>query len=105
MWMFGLLLAAIAAMVPVANGQTGASKTKVSPANKPDGPAPTVADAERFISQAETRLLDLWIKSSRASWVAESFITDDTEAISADAEAAVKAAAADLARQATRGLP
>ena len=61
-----------------------------------------MAEAERFISQAETRLLDLWIKSGRASWVAENFITDDTEAISADAEAAVKAATAELARQAKR---
>jgi peptidyl-dipeptidase A len=61
-----------------------------------------VAGAERFISQAETRLLALWIKGSRASWVAENFITDDTEAISADAEAAEKAATADLARQARR---
>ncbi len=99
---FGLLAAAIAAIAPVANGQTAASKADVSPTHKVAGPAPTVAEAERFISQAETRLLDLWIKSSRASWVAENFITDDTEAISADAEAAVKAATADLARQALR---
>jgi len=98
----GLLAAAIAAIAPVANGQTAASKADVSPRHKVAGPAPTVAEAQRFISQAETRLLDLWIKSSRASWVAENFITDDTEAISANAEAAVKAATADLARQALR---
>ena len=100
--MFGLFLAAIAAMAPVANGQTAASKADVSPTHKVASPAPTVAEAERFISQAETRLLELWIKGGRASWVAENFITDDTEAISADAEAAEKAATADLARQAKR---
>jgi peptidyl-dipeptidase A len=99
---FGLLLAAIAAMAPAATGQTEASKAKVSLPPKAAAPAPTVAEAERFISQAETRLLGLWIKSSRASWVAENFITDDTEAISADADAAVKAATAELARQARR---
>ena len=100
--MFGLILAAIAAIAPVANGQTGASKEKASPTPKAAAPAATVAEAERFISQAETRLLDLWIKGQRASWVAENFITDDTEAVAADAEAAIKAATADLARQAKR---
>jgi peptidyl-dipeptidase A len=64
--------------------------------------APTIAEAERFIAQAETRLLDLWIKSGRASWVGENFITDDTEAISADAEQAVKAATAQFANDAKR---
>jgi peptidyl-dipeptidase A len=99
---FGFFLAAIAAIVPVANGQAAASKEKVPPSPKATGAAPTAGEADRFISQAETRLLDLWIKSQRASWVAENFITDDTEAISADADAAVKAATTDLARQARR---
>ena len=99
---FGLLAVAIVAIAPVAIGQTAASKADGSPAHKVGSPAPTMAEAERFISQAETRLLDLWIKSGRASWVAENFITGDTEAISADVEAAVKAATADLARQARR---
>jgi peptidyl-dipeptidase A len=99
---FGLIVAAIAVIAPVANGQDADSKAKASSARKASGSEPTVAEAERFISRAETRLLDLWIKSGRASWVAENFITDDTEAVSADAEAAVKAATADLARQARR---
>jgi peptidyl-dipeptidase A len=98
----GVIVAAIAAIAPVANGQSAASKAKVPSTLNAPGPEPTVAGAERFISQAETRLLALWIKGSRASWVAENFITDDTEAISADAEAAEKAATADLARQARR---
>jgi peptidyl-dipeptidase A len=54
------------------------------------------------MGRAETRLLDLWIKSGRASWVAENFITDDTESISADADAAVKAATTELANEAKR---
>jgi peptidyl-dipeptidase A len=99
---FGLFLAAIAAFSSVANGQTAASKANVAPAPKASAPAPTVAEAERFIAQAETRLLDLWIKSSRASWVAENFITDDTESISADADQAVKAATAQLAKESQR---
>jgi peptidyl-dipeptidase A len=53
---------------------------------------PTVAEAQRFIERAEARLLDLWIKGQRASWVADNFITEDTELISADSDQAVKAA-------------
>jgi peptidyl-dipeptidase A len=99
---FGLLVTAIAVVAPLANGQTAASKASVSSTRKAVSSAPTVAEEERFISDAESRLQDLWIKGGRASWVAENFITDDTEAISADAEAAVKAATADLARHARR---
>ncbi|HEX4643522.1 MAG TPA: M2 family metallopeptidase, partial [Candidatus Acidoferrales bacterium] len=86
----------------VVHGQTGAAAEKTSRTSKTTSPEPTVAEAQRFIAQAEKQLLDLWIKGSRASWVAENFITDDTEAISADAGAAVRAATRDLARQARR---
>ncbi len=41
---------------------------------------PTVADAEQFMSQAETRLNDINVKANRAAWVQMNFITDDTEA-------------------------
>ena len=46
---------------------------------------PTVADAEQFMKQTEARLNELQVKTARASWVQENFITDDTEALSADA--------------------
>jgi len=100
-------LALIAMASAAAHGQSASVKHKSSTTPATAGPAPTVADAERFISQAEKELLDLWIENGRASWVAENFITDDTEAISADAGAAVRAATRDLARQARRyeGLP
>ena len=97
-----LFFAVVVAIVPVVNAQSGAANAKAPLSAKPAGNAPTVAEAERFISRAETRLLDLWIKNNRASWVAETFITDDTEAIAAEADAAVKAATSDLARQARR---
>ena len=100
--LMALLVAAIAAVVPLARGQEPARRKPAVSSRASSGTAPTVAEAEKFMSQAEAQLLDLWIKSSRASWVAESFITDDTEAISADTGAAVKAATLDLARQARR---
>jgi peptidyl-dipeptidase A len=62
----------------------------------------TVEEARAFTDSAEKKLLDLWIKSSRASWVQQTFITDDTQRISADADLAVKSATAELAAEARR---
>ena len=100
-WKF---LAVLAATLVIASGARGQSTSKGKPSAKSGavGTAPTVADAERFLTAAETRLLDLWIKSARASWVADNFITDDTETISADADSAVKAATGELAKEARR---
>ncbi|HLJ24765.1 MAG TPA: M2 family metallopeptidase [Candidatus Acidoferrales bacterium] len=91
-----VLLAAMVAVASVSHAQATPAKKTASSAE------PTVAEAERFISHAENQLLDLWIKDARAGWVAENFITDDTEAISADADSAVKTATLDLERQARR---
>jgi peptidyl-dipeptidase A len=66
------------------------------------GAAPTVAEATRFINEAEQRLLDLGIKASRATWVAENFITDDTEQIAADANEVVNTASTNYAKEAHR---
>src|ERR1022692_2119077 len=64
--------------------------------------APTVAEAHAFISKAEKQLFDLNNKAQRAAWVQENFITDDTEAISADAQQEVLAVTTELAMKATR---
>ena len=63
---------------------------------------PTVEEATKFINDAEQRLLDLGIKASRASWVAENFITDDTEQISADANEILNTASTNYAKEAHR---
>src|ERR1700675_600820 len=57
---------------------------------------PTVDDARRFVEAAEARLMDLSVQSSRASWVHETFITDDTEKIWATGPQALKPAPAKL---------
>jgi peptidyl-dipeptidase A len=99
---FALIAAVAPATVACAAGQSSAPKAKSSPANPESTAAPTIADAKRFMSQTESRLLDLWIKNARATWVMENFITEDTEANAADSDAAVKTAMVDLARQARR---
>ena len=63
---------------------------------------PTVEEAQAFIEQAETRLLDLWIDAGRAAWVQNNFITDDTNALAAAANTAVMAATTELAAAAAR---
>jgi peptidyl-dipeptidase A len=64
--------------------------------------APTAAEAQKFVSEAEAQLLDLWIDAERASWVQSTFITHDTEILAAQANARRNAATAALAKQATR---
>ena len=65
-------------------------------------PAPTVSDAEAFMKQAEARLNELNTKVNRATWVQENFITDDTEALAADAIDQITAATTELVEQAKR---
>ncbi len=62
----------------------------------------TPAEAEKFIADAEKRLFDLNVKYSRADWIKSTFITDDTEALSADANNAVITAVTELADQSRR---
>jgi peptidyl-dipeptidase A len=62
----------------------------------------TPAEAEKFIGDAEKRLFDLTVKYSRADWVKSTFITDDTEAMSADANKDLIAATTEYADQSKR---
>jgi peptidyl-dipeptidase A len=65
------------------------------------GPA-TVEEARAFVEETEADLLDHWIKSERAAWVQANFITEDTQAIAADANKDLIAAGMELAVAATR---
>jgi len=63
---------------------------------------PTVADAQTFIQAAESELADLSIKAGQAGWVAATYITNDTEALSAEAQKNYSVAVQRLATEATR---
>jgi len=93
---FRIALAAIL----VAGGLMSTQATNPAPASAQA--APTVEEARHFIESAETRLLDLMVKAQRASWVQETFITDDTEQMAADANQALQAATAELAAASRR---
>jgi peptidyl-dipeptidase A len=86
-----VLLGALAGIVPVACG--GAPKPALpEPAiserattTASSGP-PTVDEAQKFMTQVDKDLRRLWIARDRAMWVNQTFITDDTEALSAAGE-------------------
>ena len=61
-----------------------------------------VADAQEFMKRAEAELADLSVKASRAGWVAATYITNDTEALSAAAQTDYSVAVQRLATEATR---
>jgi len=63
---------------------------------------PTLGEAQQFMTQAEARLSELDVKVNRAGWVQENFITDDTEALSADAQDQMTGVTTDLIEQAKR---
>jgi peptidyl-dipeptidase A len=63
---------------------------------------PTVAEAQQFMNQAQVRLNEIQIKAARASWVQENFITDDTQALSADLQDQLTAVTTELIEQAKR---
>jgi len=71
-----------------------------------NGPALTPEDAKKFIADAQARLLPLAVAGSRANWVNQNFITDDTEAIAAGANQEATAVTVELAidSQKFRGL-
>src|SRR5689334_15475479 len=71
-------------------------------ANAPATGTPTVAEAEKFMADAEARLKDLSLRASRAGWVQSTFITDDTETLAADANKDYIAAVTELAEAARR---
>ena len=84
----------------VAMAQTASRKTTN---NKASGKgAPTLAEAEAFMKKAEVQIDDLTVRASRAQWVQENFITDDTETMAAQAQERLTALVTQLALDARR---
>ncbi len=63
---------------------------------------PTPEEARRFVEQAEARLKELAYEAELASWVQATYITHDTEILAAKAQAKMRAAVAELAKEAVR---
>jgi peptidyl-dipeptidase A len=63
---------------------------------------PTAAEATKFVNDAEAKLAEVNVEQQRASWVAENFITYDTQIIAAAANEKQIALGVELAKQAAR---
>lgn len=71
---------------------------------------PTAAEAAKFVREAEAKLAAVNVEQQRAAWVAENFITFDTQILSAQASEKQINLGVDLAKKAARfdhvaGLP
>jgi peptidyl-dipeptidase A len=60
------------------------------------------AEAKKFIEDAEAKLLEVNVEASRADWVKDTYITEDTEILAAKADERAINARVELAKQATR---
>jgi peptidyl-dipeptidase A len=72
------------------------------PGTNGGGGGASVAEAQKFMDDAEKRLADLSVKGQRASWVQSTYITDDTESLAAEANNDLIAATTELAESARR---
>ncbi len=93
----GALVAALCAGALFAHPASAATKK----ANTAPG-KPTVAEAERFVAESEKKLDQLGLDAGRAEWVAENFITLDTETLTAQANEQYLTVSGDIALKARR---
>src|SRR5262245_8181192 len=71
----------------------------------PGGTAPAGATADaakKFLDEANATLLKLGVSGSQAGWVAQNFITDDTEALDARGTQQLADAGAQYAKDSTK---
>ena len=92
----GALVAALCAGALLADPASAATKAANTKGK------PTVAEAERFVADAEKKLDQLGLDAGRAEWVAENFITLDTETLTAQANEQYLTVSGDIALKARR---
>ncbi|HVR70205.1 MAG TPA: M2 family metallopeptidase [Vicinamibacteria bacterium] len=81
----------------------GAALAAVSVSAIGAAPAPpSAAEAQKFVDDAEARLMALSEEAGRAEWIKNTYITEDSEILAAQANQRAISAAVDYAMQATR---
>jgi peptidyl-dipeptidase A len=101
-WISALLTGLSACLAAAQTEGKPVAKSSGSEASLKHAGPPTVADAQAFMKKAEAQLEDLAVRASRAGWVQENFITDDTETMSAQANEKLTAVVTQLALDARR---
>ena len=82
----------------------GLALAPLAPALAADAPAatPTVAEADAFVAKAEADFARIGVEGAQADWVYQTYITPDTEALTARAGAATTALLVNSAATAAR---
>lgn len=65
-------------------------------------PAPSAADARAFLAGVDETMTRLWTSQNQAGWIAQTYITPDSEAVEARVNQEVIEAVARFAKQSTR---
>jgi peptidyl-dipeptidase A len=63
---------------------------------------PTIGDVRQWLDKAEQRLLDVNVESGHADWIAATYIIEDSEILSAQANQRAIAATIELVKEADR---
>ncbi|HXD33935.1 MAG TPA: M2 family metallopeptidase [Pyrinomonadaceae bacterium] len=92
------LLSLVVVMI-IFSSMTLSSCTNMNPGSSSSS---SPSEAEKFINEAEKKLFELNVKYSRADWVKSTYITEDTEALSAEANKDVIAATTQFAEDSRR---
>src|SRR5215467_8419343 len=95
------MLARFGVAFAVAAVLAAAACTVSAPGGTPPAGA-TADDAKKFLDEANATLLKLSVSGSQAGWVAQNFITDDTEALDARGTQLLADAGAKYAKESTR---
>ncbi len=87
----GLSVAACGGPGPDASAATPPKAGETGKGGAPAPAKPTAADAKAFVDQADKDLRRLWVAASRTDWIKNTYITEDTEIVAAEANDAVLA--------------
>ena len=92
----------VAVIILLLSSLIAAQNSNSTPTTSATALKATPADAESFMRDAESRLQEAVVKASRAVWVQETYITEDTEALAASANEEVLATTTELVNDAKR---
>ena len=96
------LIALLVSTALLAGCQPAADKPATTTPVAAAAAAPTAEQAKAFLQQAATDLDALIIESGRAEWIANNFITEDTEALAASVNEKLTAKIVKMANEAAR---
>jgi peptidyl-dipeptidase A len=81
---------------------TAACSKVIAPGGPSSSSGPTAEEAKAFLTNVNATLLKLGVAGSEAGWVAQNFITEDTQALDSRATQALSDATAKFAKDAVR---